>query len=155
MSTSFREKKINNRAPVDGALVPWVLFVADGTGSRLIPHTSMTERLETRFPVHEAGSSQRVRRVSQHSSGGRWPVRSNDFLTHRSATRASTDSRLMKYSTQAQYCIPPSDQIRLHCRCILRRPKKFFWHVQGIFRAILAMIRMTNPYSVNARLLGK
>jgi hypothetical protein len=92
--------------------------------------------------------------MSKHTSAGGWLVRSNDFLTHTCGTRFSTDSRLVKYATQAQYRIPPSEQILLHCRCILRRPKKFLWHVQGICRAILGMIRMTNPYAVSARLLG-
>ena len=47
---------------------------------------------------------------------------------------------LMKSAIQAQYRIPPSEQIRLHCRCIVQRPKNFLWHLRGICRAIPAMI---------------
>src|SRR4051794_31024234 len=94
---SKKDRTIRREGPMDGALVPWVLSVADGTGSRLTPHPSVTEQLEPRSRVHEAGSSQGARQVSQHTSARRWLVRPNGFLTHRCGTRASTDSRLMKY----------------------------------------------------------
>jgi hypothetical protein len=144
--SSKNDPKVVREGPPnrDGALVPWIFSVADGTGSRLILHTSVTEQLEPRSPVHEAGGSHGVRQVSQHASARRGLVLSNGLLTHRCGTQASTDTRLMKYAAQAKYCISPSEQIRLHWRCILRRPKKFFWHARGICRAILAMIRITS-----------
>jgi len=120
----------------NGALVPWILSVADGTGSRLVLHTSVIRQLESCSSVHEAGGSQGAREVSEHIGARRWLVPSNGFLTPKCATPTTADSRPMKCAVQAQSCLPPSEQIRLHCCCILRRPKNFLWHVRGICRAI-------------------